>query len=140
MEIKLVETKQELDDAFTIRKMVFVGEQNVPEEEEIDQFDQEATHFILYHEGKAAGAGRFRLVDGVGKVERICVLGSLRRTGGGTALMKKIEEYAKGNRVPALKLNAQTHAIPFYTNLGYEVMSEEFLEAGIPHKTMKKTL
>lgn len=54
--------------------------------------------------------------------------------------MNKIEEYALNNGAPALKLNAQTQAIPFYSKLGYEVISDEFLDAGIPHKTMIKHL
>lgn len=89
---------------------------------------------------KAAGAGRFRVLDGIGKVERICVLKENRKTGAGVAVMNKIEEYAKSQGISTLKLNAQTHAIPFYSNLGYETVSEEFMDAGIPHKTMKKSI
>jgi predicted GNAT family N-acyltransferase len=54
--------------------------------------------------------------------------------------MNKIEEYAKSKGISTLKLNAQTHAIPFYSQLGYETVSEEFMDAGIPHKTMKKSI
>ncbi|MBM4764274.1 GNAT family N-acetyltransferase [Bacillus sp. B15-48] len=140
MNVKVVTNDQELNDAFSVRKTVFVGEQNVPEEEEIDQYEQEATHFILYANGEPAGAGRFRIVDGLGKIERICVLKTLRGTGAGSALMAAIEKQAQTKGIPALKLNAQTHAIPFYSRLGYEVISEEFLDAGIPHKTMKKKI
>lgn len=140
MEVRIVETEQELADAFDVRRTVFVDEQNVPEEEEIDQHESEAVHFVLYSEGKAAGAGRFRVLDGIGKVERICVIKENRKTGSGIAVMNKIEEYAKTQGITTLKLNAQTHAIPFYSRLGYETVSEEFLDAGIPHKTMKKTI
>lgn len=140
METKIVTNEQELQDAFTIRKAVFVNEQNVPEEEEIDQFDEDAVHFVLYNGETPIGAGRFRLVDGNGKVERICVLKDKRQSGSGKTIMDKIEEYAKNQGISILKLNAQTHAIPFYSKLGYEVISEEFLDAGIPHRTMKKKL
>jgi predicted GNAT family N-acyltransferase len=54
--------------------------------------------------------------------------------------MNAIEEYAREKDIQKLKLNAQTHAIPFYTGLGYETVSEEFMDAGIPHKTMLKNL
>ncbi|MET3698315.1 predicted GNAT family N-acyltransferase [Bacillus oleivorans] len=138
MEVRTVKTTEELQDAFTIRKKVFVEEQGVPIEEEIDQFDDTATHFVLYHNHSPAGAGRFRILDGIGKVERICVDSSLRGLGGGKAIMSKIEDYAKEQGITALKLNAQTHAIPFYESLGYNVDSDEFMDAGIPHKTMKK--
>ncbi|MBT2756316.1 GNAT family N-acetyltransferase [Mesobacillus foraminis] len=140
MEVRKVSNEKELSDAFLVRKTVFIGEQNVPEEEEIDQFEDEAAHFVLYQDEVPAGAGRFRVLDGVGKVERICVLKSQRGTGAGNAIMSKIEDYAKSQGISALKLNAQVHAIPFYSKLGYIVTSEEFLDAGIPHKTMKKNI
>lgn len=141
MEVKVVNTEQELADAFDVRKTVFIHEQNVPEEEEIDQYESNSVHFVLYDDnGKAAGAGRFRLLDGVGKVERICVLKENRNTGAGVAIMDKIEAYARSQGIVTLKLNAQTHAILFYTKLGYETISEEFMDAGIPHKTMKKSI
>ncbi|WP_264736932.1 GNAT family N-acetyltransferase [Cytobacillus firmus] len=140
MEVRIVSSEQELHDAFSVRKQVFINEQNVPEEEEIDQFEDEAVHFVLYNNGMPAGAGRFRTVDGNGKVERICVLKENRQSGSGKALMDKIEEHAKKQGLPALKLNAQTQAIPFYEKLGYQVISEEFMDAGIPHRTMKKSI
>lgn len=140
MEVKIVANQQELEDAFYVRKIVFVEEQNVPTEEEIDELENEAKHFVAYDRNEPIGAGRFRVVDGVGKVERICVLRDKRKTGAGKAIMMKIEDYAKETGIEKLKLNAQTHAIPFYTSLGYDVVSDEFLDAGIPHKTMIKNI
>lgn len=140
MKVKIVENHEELKDAFSVRRIVFIDEQNVPEEEEIDQYENDSVHFVLYHDGTPIGAGRFRLVDGYGKVERICVLKKARKTGAGKQIMNEIEEYARDNGIHKLKLNAQTHAISFYERLGYEVVSEEFLDAGIPHKTMMKQL
>jgi predicted GNAT family N-acyltransferase len=137
---KIVENEKELEDAFSVRRTVFIDEQNVPAEEELDQHEDEATHFVLYHEGSPIGAGRFRFIDGYGKVERICVLKEARKTGAGKRIMNGIEEYALEEDIRKLKLNSQTHAIPFYAGLGYEVVSEEFLDAGIPHKTMIKSI
>lgn len=140
MTVKIVENQKELEDAFTVRKTVFVEEQAVPLEEEIDAYEDEANHFIMYQDGSPVGAGRFRLVDGFGKVERICVMKEARKTGAGKAIMNSIEDFARKNDIHKLKLNAQTHAIPFYASLGYEVVSEEFMDAGIPHKTMVKKI
>lgn len=140
MKAKIVTNEKELQDAFTIRKTVFIYEQSVPEEEEIDQYEEDAVHIVLYDGESPIGAGRFRIVDGIGKVERICVLKDKRQSGSGKMIMNTIEDYAKNQGLAALKLNAQTHAIPFYSKLGYEVISEEFLDAGIPHRTMKKSL
>jgi len=137
MEVIRVETDEQLQDAYYVRKIVFVDEQKVPIEEEIDQFELESTHFVVYNdENKPIGAGRFRLIDGYGKIERICILPSYRKSGIGKLLMERIIEFAKDNGYDKLKLNAQTHAIRFYENLGFEVSSDEFFEAGIPHKTM----
>jgi predicted GNAT family N-acyltransferase len=135
---KIVENQKELEDAFSIRTTVFIDEQNVPPEEELDSLEDEATHFVLYQDGSPIEAGRFRFVDSYGKVERICVLKTARKTGAGKRIMNGIEDYALKNDIHQLKLNSQTHAIPFYAGLGYEVVSEEFMDAGIPHKTMVK--
>lgn len=140
MNVVRVTTEEELKEAFAIRKIVFVEEQRVDVEEEIDQFEESSVHFVLYDDDDAVGAGRFRMVDGKGKVERICVLPSYRRKGSGKMIMDAIENFAKTQPVEVLKLNAQTHAIPFYEKLGYQVVSDEFMDAGIPHKTMEKQI
>lgn len=140
MIVKVVENQKEFNDALSIRRTVFIDEQNVPEDEEIDQHEEDAVHFVLYKENAPIGAGRFRVVDGYGKVERICVLEEMRKTGAGKQIMTGIEDFARKQQIRKLKLNAQTHAIPFYAGLGYEIISEEFMDAGIPHKTMTKNI
>jgi predicted GNAT family N-acyltransferase len=140
LNVEIAQSESQLEDVFSVRKTVFVQEQNVPLEEEIDEHENQSTHFILYDRGSPAGAGRFRLLDGIGKVERICVLKSLRGKGAGRDIMQAIEHYASGCSISKLKLNAQTYAIPFYEGLGYKVVSEEFMDAGIPHRTMVKTI
>ncbi|MCA1056704.1 GNAT family N-acetyltransferase [Rossellomorea aquimaris] len=140
MKVEVAVSESQVSDVFEIRKNVFVHEQNVPLEEEIDRFEDESTHFVLYDGDSPKGAGRFRLVNGTGKIERICVLRDMRGKGAGREIMKAIEQYAKTQSISTLKLNAQTYAIPFYEGLGYVVVSEEFMDAGIPHKTMVKTI
>ncbi|WP_409294709.1 GNAT family N-acetyltransferase [Peribacillus sp. SCS-26] len=140
MDVKVVESEEELQEAYAIRKKVFVEEQKVPLEEEIDQHEAEAVHFLLYNNESPAGAGRFRIVDGIGKAERICVLHSGRKSGAGRLLMEALETYAANEGLKKMKLNAQIQAIPFYERLGYTAISDEFLDAGIPHRTMIKDL
>ncbi|MDZ5712980.1 GNAT family N-acetyltransferase [Jeotgalibacillus haloalkalitolerans] len=140
MYVKKVETDKELNQAFEVRKEVFVKEQQVPEDLELDAFDQTATHFVLYAEDQPSGAGRFRIKDGKGKVERVCVKKTLRGQHAGVLLMKEIEIHARESGVEALILNAQTHALGFYKKLGYQVISDEFMDAGIPHFTMQKEI
>jgi predicted GNAT family N-acyltransferase len=140
LKVEVAKTEDQIHEVFNIRKKVFVEEQKVPLEEEIDEFENDSIHFVLYDQNHAVGAGRFRILDGIGKVERICVLESSRGKGAGREIMLAIEEYAKQQPLSQLKLNAQTYAIPFYEGLGYKVTSDEFLDAGIPHKTMKKDI
>ncbi|MBM7622047.1 putative GNAT family N-acyltransferase [Bacillus tianshenii] len=141
MHVQLVENEQQLEDAYSVRKTVFVEEQLVPIEEEIDEFEAEAAHFVLYENDQAIGAGRFRVIDGFGKVERICVLPTHRiAKGSGRKIMNFIEGYALSKGITSLKLNAQTHAEGFYSKLGYQTVSDIFLDAGIPHVTMIKKI
>ncbi|MBW8350440.1 GNAT family N-acetyltransferase [Bacillus sp. IITD106] len=140
MKVVNAKTEAQLQEAFNIRKTVFVEEQKVPYELEIDEFENASDHFVLYSEGNPIGAGRFRVLDGKGKIERICVLSTNRGSGAGKILMEAIERYAQEKGIGTLKLNAQTYAIPFYEKLGYSVVSDEFLDAGIPHKTMEKNI
>lgn len=139
LNVQLVSAEKQLEDAYNVRKIVFVDEQKVPLEEEIDEYESDAAHFVLYDGEDAVGAGRFRVVDGYGKVERICVLPTYRTSkGSGRLIMNAIEAYAAEQGVKKLKLNAQTHAEGFYSKLGYETVSDIFMDAGIPHVTMVK--
>ncbi|RNA69840.1 GNAT family N-acetyltransferase [Alteribacter keqinensis] len=140
MEVRVVASDKEQEDAFFVRRTVFVDEQNVPEEEEIDQYEKDAVHFVAYDGEKPVGAGRLRILDDIGKVERICVLKEYRTQGVGVEIMKKIEQEAKGYPIEDIKLNAQITAERFYTRLGYETISGEFFDAGIPHVAMRKTI
>ena len=74
---KIVETEKEYDDAFLIRRKVFIEEQDVPLHLELDEYDMKSTHFVAYDEATPIGAGRIRVADettSVGKVERVCIL------------------------------------------------------------------
>lgn len=140
MHIKVVQNESQLNDAFFVRKQVFVDEQHVPAEEEYDAYESSAQHVVLYDEDVPIGAGRFRITDGIGKMERICVLSSHRQKGAGKLIMEALEAVAKEQSLPKLKLHAQTHAESFYHKLGYETVSDVFMEADIPHVVMVKTL
>lgn len=89
MEVIRATTEDQLQDAYAIRKKVFVEEQHVPLEIEIDDHENDSSHFVLYDENKPVGAGRFRILNGKGKVERICILPSYRGKGAGLKVMKK---------------------------------------------------
>lgn len=139
MESIIAKTEKQLNDAFFVRKEVFVKEQHVPEEEEIDQFEDTSEHIVIYDGGQPVGAGRWRLKDGHGKLERICVMKSHRSLGVGAVIMQALEKAAAAKGADSFILHAQTQAVPFYEKQGYRVTSgEEFLDAGIPHLEMIK--
>ncbi|WP_284139391.1 MULTISPECIES: GNAT family N-acetyltransferase [unclassified Virgibacillus] len=140
MNIQIATSQAEIDDAFYVRMVVFVEEQHVPPEEELDDFDQESIHFIGYENKMPIVASRLRFVDNYGKLERICVLKEARGKSYGKQMIKEMEAVIEKHGYTRAKLNAQTHAIAFYERLGYTVISEEFIDAGIPHVTMLKEL
>ncbi|MDN4073648.1 GNAT family N-acetyltransferase [Fictibacillus terranigra] len=142
MEVKVSSTNDpSYKDALFVRKQVFVKEQNVSEQEEIDAHEDRSAHFVLYDHGKPIGAGRLRPIESGGKIERVCILASHRKQGLGELLMNKMEEEAKQSKYPSVTLYAQVHAEDFYKKLGYTTTSTEpFLDAGIWHVAMQKAL
>lgn len=140
MNIKIATTEKEKQQIQKVRKTVFVDEQNVPIEEEIDGHEESSIHFLCQVDEQAIGAGRLRFESDYGKLERICVLKPFRGQSYGKQIIQAIENEIKQQNVHNAKLGAQTHAISFYENLGYEIVSDVFMDAGIPHVMMKKSL
>ncbi|MGG1574995.1 GNAT family N-acetyltransferase [Fictibacillus sp. NRS-1165] len=143
MEVKKISEDHDLKKAFYIRKEVFVGEQGVPLEDEFDEFDTldgECEHILVYFNAQLVGTGRIRVLDGFGKLERICILEPYRKFGLGKIMIHALEEIAEEKGVSAVKLHGQTQAEGFYTKLGYRASSNIFMEDGIPHIVMRKEL
>lgn len=134
---------EELEAAFSIRKKVFVDEQGVPLEDEFDPFDTldgQCEHVLAYYDGQPVGTGRVRAVEGMGKLERICILEPYRKFGIGKKIISALEDIAANKGLQQVKLHGQTHAKGFYEKLGYRAASAEFMEDGIPHYLMIKAL
>src|SRR5699024_9024873 len=110
MIVRIASTKKERNDAFQVRMEVFVDEQQVPPEEELDAHDETAIHFIGYVEDKAVAASRLRFVDNYGKLERICVLASQRGKDFGKLIMDEMESVITSKGYKHAKLHAQVHA------------------------------
>jgi len=123
----------------SVRRVVFVEEQAVPIELEIDGRDDHCLHAIALAGDRPVGTGRIDLESG-GKVGRVAVLSEYRGRGIGTKLMDNLVRVAKGHGLPSIWFHAQESAIPFYERLGYSVEGEPFMEAGIRHRTMRKNL
>ncbi|MFA1710195.1 GNAT family N-acetyltransferase [Peribacillus frigoritolerans] len=143
MDSKRITTENDLKIAFHIRKEVFVEEQGFPLEFEFDKYDTLnalSEHILVYYNEKPVGTGRLRVVDGLGKLERICILEPYRKFGLGKIILKTLEEIAKEQGITQVKLHGQTQAEGFYIKLGYRTSSDVFMEDGGPHLLMIKEL
>lgn len=124
-----------------LRWAVFVEEQGVPPEDELDGTDEGAIHVLALRDGMACGAARFHLKDGVAKIGRVCVSASARGQGLGAALIRFVLQHAA--TIPDIRLarlGAQTSALSFYQALGFVATGPEYMDAGIPHQDMEKSL
>ncbi|MCB5190639.1 GNAT family N-acetyltransferase [Methylobacillus arboreus] len=118
-----------------IREQVFINEQHVPAELEWDGLDDTALHLLAVAEdGNAIGCARVLSDAGIG---RMAVLQAWRGRGVGHALLQAAIELCRQNGWLDIYLSAQTHAISFYEQAGFKISSDEYLDAGIPHKAMK---
>ncbi|HLS61458.1 MAG TPA: GNAT family N-acetyltransferase [Virgibacillus sp.] len=140
MNIKIATSKEERNRVFQIRKSVFVEEQQVPLELELDEYEDDAIHFIGIQDDMPMAASRLRWSGEYGKLERICILKHLRGQSYGKQLIEAMEQTIQEHGYSKAILGAQTHAVSFYERLGYQVVSEEFIDAGIPHVIMSKAL
>jgi len=116
-----------------LRTEVFVDEQQVPSEIEVDGKDADCEHVKAVLHGKFVGTGRLLPSGFIG---RMCVLRQFRGQGIGTIMLHKLIELARQEKYSQVQLNSQTNAIAFYQNNGFVVDSDEFLEAGIRHRRM----
>ncbi len=143
IKVNVIQSQQDLEQAFSIRRRVFIDEQQVPPEDEFDENDTltaDCVHVLAEADGEAAGTGRMRRSDTYGKLERICMLPHYRGRGIGQAVIGALEREAAAKGLEAVKLHGQTHAEGFYQKLGYETVSDVFMEDGIPHIVMTKQL
>ena len=142
MYIRQTKTSIEQEQAYTIRRLVFIDEQSVSKDEEFDGLDDQAIHFLVWSDDsntqpeQAVGTARLRFVNEWAKLERIAVLQSARNLGLGAALVNACLARAKENKIYQFTLGAQTYALRFYEKLGFHAVGAEFMDANIPHFKM----
>jgi len=132
--------------ATPIRFAVFVEEQHVPVEIELDAHDAVSLHALAWNaQGEPVGTGRLLPAErhagrSVAHVGRMAVLAPWRGRGAGSAILVALVEAANERGDAEVMLSAQVHAIDFYRAHGFEAQGDEFLEAGIAHRAMRRTL
>ncbi len=125
------------EHAYLIRKQVFIAEQGVPEELELDELDLSALHALAYQDGQCVGTGRLvDLGNGQAQIGRMAVLPNFRGQGIGREILERLLLAATAEGVSSLILHAQLTAMPFYEKLGFVGQGSLYEEAGIPHRNM----
>ena len=142
--VKLVETPAELEGAVTVRMRVFVGEQGIPADVEVDDADAapDTLHAVALRQGTVIATGRLLPdVDGKGPhIGRMAVERDWRRSGVGGMVLAFLEEQGRSLGFRRITLHAQEYVKSFYAQHGYAEVGEMFLEEGIPHREMVKEL
>lgn len=136
VKIRLVKNKKELEEVYKIREIVFIKEQNVPKNIEIDKFDKSAKHIVVLYKNKSIGCARVRFIGGKAKLERIAVLKSSRGKGFGKMIVNYMVNYCKNKNVKEIVMNSQFYLKDYYKKFGFKPMGKTFMEAGIKHIRM----
>jgi predicted GNAT family N-acyltransferase len=134
--VKRISFNMDLEKAFAIRMRVFVKEQGVPAEIELDRDDKRAIHFLAYVQGCPVGTARVVIRHGKAKIGRMAVLRGHRRKSVGTKLLKRAVSAARKQGAEEIYLHAQVPVIGFYERMGFCCVGPVFDEAGIPHRRM----
>lgn len=137
LRIELMDWGAARAEASRIRLTVFVEEQRVPPEIEMDDKDAGCVHALAYAQGRAVGTGRL-LPDG--HIGRMAVLKESRALGVGGAILERLVEEARRRGMREVVLSAQTHALGFYRKHGFSEEGEVYDDAGIPHQDMRRVL
>ena len=137
LRIELLDWERARAHATPIRFAVFVEEQRVPVELEMDEMDAKCIHALAFEGDKALGTGRL-LPDG--HIGRMAVLEGARGRSVGSALLKALMEAARRRGDREVVLAAQLRAVPFYRRHGFAAEGAVYEEAGIPHQDMRRAL
>lgn len=136
-----VEVTRDIATCQRLRRVVFIDEQGVSEEDEVDGLDGAAIHLLAFHGEVPVGTARLLVKGATGKIGRVCVLPEARGLGLGALLIEAaLAELRRQPGVSEAYLGAQSHATGFYKTLGFAVEGEEFMDAGIPHRHMRRAL
>jgi predicted GNAT family N-acyltransferase len=136
LKIEIVKWIDGLSQLKNIREKVFIQEQKVTPQLEWDGMDEKAIHFLVFNDKAAIGCARAIVIKDHMQLGRMAVLKEYRGQGIGGALIEKAMTIAKLNQLSAIYISAQCHAIDFYKKFGFEVKSDIYLDAEIPHRDM----
>ena len=136
MSLSITETR-DIALCQSLRRIVFIEEQGVSVEDEVDGRDDSARHLLAQLDGTPVGTARLLTDGSTGKIGRVCVLPQARGNHVGQELIRAaIATFRATPGLNQAKLGAQTHALGFYAALGFTAVGEVYIDAGIPHRDM----
>ena len=134
--VRAADWERDRDQIRDVRRQVFILEQSVPAEIEWDGQDDDCLHVVAETPNRdAIGTGR---LHPSGKIGRMAVLRPWRGSGVGSAMLERLLGYALNRGIDEVFLHAQSYVMSFYERAGFEAEGDEFMEAGIPHRLMKR--
>jgi predicted GNAT family N-acyltransferase len=141
-QIAVVEVKdrKQMEQAWALRRVVFIEEQHVPEEIEMDEEDAHALHVLALDGATPVGCGRMVAHGDHVKIGRMAVLRERRGTGIGRRVLDFLMNEARQQGFCLAVLHAQLTAEGFYLRNGYHPVGDTFEEAGIIHRRMEREL
>lgn len=140
LQVEKVSIEEDLKEVFSIRKKVFVIEQQVAPENEYDEFEDTSNHFLAKLNEEPVGAARWRFTDKGIKLERFAVLKEVRGKGVGQALVQAVLNDIKSTPEASGKtkyLHAQLSAIALYSKFNFQKVGDIFEECNILHYKMQ---
>lgn len=138
---KLVTSDVELQEAFEVRRQVFVREQGISEDLVFDGHDREALHMVVKDGERVIGSARVQfLANNHAKLERMAILKRYRRKGIGREMLLFLDAVWKDKQVQQVIIHAQFEVVPFYKLCGFDELGLPFREAGVKHIKMRKRL
>jgi predicted GNAT family N-acyltransferase len=138
--IEVGDDRSRMEQAWALRRRVFIEEQRVPEEIELDADDADALHALALEDGRPVGCGRMLARGDYVKIGRMAVMAERRGAGIGRRVLQFLVERARQQGYRRAVLDAQVHAERFYLKQGFTPVGEVFEEAGIPHRRMELSL
>jgi predicted GNAT family N-acyltransferase len=140
VDVRPAHGEQEVEQALELRERVFCDEQGVPVEVERDEYDRDALHLVAIEGGVVTGTCRLVVEGGAAKLGRMAVAADRRDRGLGAALLAEAERHARESGVERITLHAQMAARSFYARGGFTQRGEPFVQQGIDHVAMDKSL
>jgi predicted GNAT family N-acyltransferase len=139
-QVRRARSQHELQEALALRHEVFCREQGVPEWEEMDGRDPDGVHLVAVAGEQLLATCRLLFIGRTVQLSRLAVRADARRRGIASAILALADEEGRAAGAKRIVLHAQTYALQLYENAGYRARGRTFVEAGIEHVAMEKTL